>query len=243
MEQHGEPPSTVFLALASCFDVLQPSMRLLRWPKDGVSRFENVRTANMSRFSITLSSFLFLSIAVLSMAQTGPQAALIPACVVRLKRPRARKIIQTTADHEQKRCDPAAIASVNCTNEDQYCHCVRQDGILSNISACANAECENASRDIYGLSPHCIALTMVGSRLILGLVFTTLFGEVCQKFNITVPVLGSNSSGNGTNVTAVAPPQPSTEASTGWAGKAYSEGYLSWTLSSVLFVTTFAVLL
>ena len=84
---------------------------------------------------------------------------------------------------------------------------------------------------------------MVGSRLILDLVFTTLFGEVCQKFNITVPVLGSNSSGNGTNVTAVAPPQPLTEASTGWAGKAYSEGYLSWTLSSVLFVTTFAVLL
>ena len=146
-------------------------------------------------------------------------------------------------DHDQKSCDPAAIASVNCTSEDQYCHCVRQDGILNNISACANAECENASRDIFGMLSCYIAVVTVGSWLTLGLVFTTLFGEVCQKFNITVPVLGSNSSGNGTNVTALAPPQPSTEPSTGWTGKAYSGGYLPWTLSSVLFVTAFAVLL
>lgn len=32
-------------------------------------------------------------------------------------------------------------------------------------------------------------------------VFTTLFQEVCQPFNISVPILGSNSSANGTNVT------------------------------------------
>lgn len=147
------------------------------------------------------------------------------------------------ADHEQKECDPSAIASVNCTNEDQYCHCVRQDGILNNISACASVACENASLDIFGSLSRYIAVVTVGSWLTLDLVFTTLFGEVCQKFNITVPVLGSTSSGNGTNVTAVAPPQPSTEASTGWAGKTYSGGYLSWTLSSVLFVTAFAVLL
>jgi hypothetical protein len=243
VEQHGEPPSTVSLALASCFEMLQPSMHLLRWPKDGCFRFQTRRTANMSRFSITLPSFLLLSIAVLSMAQTGPQAALIPACVVRARESGFSKPMRKIADHEQKSCDPAAIASVNCTNEDQYCHCVRQDGILSNISACANAECDNASRDIFGLLSCCTAVVTVGSWLTLDLVFTTLFGEVCQKFNITVPVLGSNSSGNGTNVTAVAPPQPSTEASTGWAGKAYSGGCLSWTLSGVLFVTAFAVLL
>jgi hypothetical protein len=29
-----------------------------------------------------------------------------------------------------------------------------------------------------------------------------LFGEVCEKFNISVPVLGSNGSANGTNVTS-----------------------------------------
>lgn len=74
-------------------------------------------------------------------------------------------------------------------------------------------------------------------------VFTTLFGEVCQKFNISVPVLESDSSGNGSNVTVAAPPRPSTEASTGSAGKAYGGGYMSWTLSGILCVTAFGVLL
>jgi len=36
-------------------------------------------------------------------------------------------------------------------------------------------------------------------------VFTTLFGQVCAKYNISVPVLGSNSSTNGTNVTFPSP--------------------------------------
>ena len=146
-------------------------------------------------------------------------------------------------DYEQKSCDPAAIASVNCTNEDQYCHCVRQDGILRNISACANAECESPSRDIYGLLFHGITVVMVKLWLMIGIVFTTLFGEVCQKFNISVPVLGSNSSGNGTNVTVVVPPQPSTEAFTGSADSMYSGEYLFRALSGILCVTVFAVLL
>jgi hypothetical protein len=146
-------------------------------------------------------------------------------------------------DYEQKSCDPAAIASVNCTNEDQYCHCVRQDGILRNISACANAECESPSRDIYGLLFHGITVVMVKLWLMIGIVFTTLFGEVCQKFNISVPVLGSNSSSNGTNVTIGAPSQPSTEPSTGWASKTYDGGYLLWPLIGILCITVFAMLL
>jgi hypothetical protein len=73
----------------------------------------------------------------------------------------ARRNMSIKANREQKNCDPPAIASVNCTNDDQYCHCIRQGGILSNISACANAECENPSRDIYGLSFHRIAVVMV----------------------------------------------------------------------------------
>jgi hypothetical protein len=75
----------------------------------------------------------------------------------------------------------------------------------------------------------------------LVIAFTTLFGEVCQKFNISVPVLGSNSSGNGTNVTVAAPPQPSTEASIGSAGSMCSG--VSWAMSGLLCVTVFAVLL
>lgn len=122
--------------------------RSLNCQKDG-------QAAKMSSSNISLLSFMVLSIAVLSLAQTGPQAALIPACVVRSKWFRNRQIHpDTPLTVQQKSCDPAAIASVDCTNEDQYCHCVRQDGILSNISACANDECESPSRDIYGTSPH-----------------------------------------------------------------------------------------
>ena len=156
---------------------------------------------------------------------------------------RTPKSIRMITDHDQKGCDPGAIASVNCTIEDQYCHCVRQEGILSNISACANAECENASREIYGLYSHCIGVATMRLLLILGIVFMALFGDVCQKFNVSVPVLGSNSSGNCTNATVVHPPQPSTEASPGSADSMYSGGYLSWTLSGILCITVFAVLL
>ena len=38
-----------------------------------------------------------------------------------------------------------------------------------------------------------------------GSAFTTLFREVCAPFNITVPLIGSNSSANGTMVTYPAP--------------------------------------
>ncbi|KAF2162263.1 hypothetical protein M409DRAFT_27266 [Zasmidium cellare ATCC 36951] len=113
-------------------------------------------------YLLTILSLLFVS----ALAQVGPQAQQLPACI--------------------KTCDPPAIASVNCTNADQYCHCVRQTEIISNISACADGECMNPSASLY--------------------TFTTLFGDVCSKFNISVPVVGSNSSANGTTVT---PPSPS----------------------------------
>lgn len=51
------------------------------------------------------------------------------------------------------------------------------------------------------------------------IVFSKLFGEVCKKFNISVPVLGSNNSGNGT--TFVPSPFPSTEPFTGSANLIY----------------------
>ncbi|KAK0362540.1 hypothetical protein LTR57_012181 [Friedmanniomyces endolithicus] len=78
-------------------------------------------------------SFLPLLLLSAALAQVGPQAAKIPPCVAS--------------------CDPAAIASVNCTNADQYCHCVRQTGILSNITACADKTCSNPSADVYGMNP------------------------------------------------------------------------------------------
>jgi hypothetical protein len=75
------------------------------------------------------------------------------------------------------------------------------------------------------------------------IVFSTLFGEICQKFNISVPVLGSNSSGKGTNVTVGVAPRPSTEGFTGLAAKTYSGRYLLWSLSGILCTTVLAVLL
>ncbi|KAH9809508.1 hypothetical protein Tdes44962_MAKER06115 [Teratosphaeria destructans] len=138
-----------------------------------------------------------LALVISSTAQVGPQATQLPACI--------------------KTCDPPAIASVNCTNADQYCHCVRQNGILTNITACADVTCQNPSASIF--------------------TFTTLFGEVCTQFNISVPVIGSNSSANGTNVT-----YPSSTASmVPYTGAAHRGTYclatlLSTTLLGVCFL-------
>ncbi|KAK1058987.1 hypothetical protein LTR74_012963 [Friedmanniomyces endolithicus] len=107
----------------------------------------------------------------------------------------------------QATCDPAAIASVNCTNADQYCHCVRQMGILTNITSCADKTCSNPSADIHGIPSLLFASEYAYNSLTNThpKVFTTLFGQVCAKYNISVPVLGSNSSTNGTNVTFPSP--------------------------------------
>ncbi|OQO01741.1 hypothetical protein B0A48_12778 [Cryoendolithus antarcticus] len=101
----------------------------------------------------------------LVVAQVGPLAQQLTPCI--------------------KSCDPAAISSVNCTNADQLCHCHRQTGILTNITACINVECQMPSADLH--------------------LFTTLFGEVCSQFNITVPVLGNGTVMPTSNVSGVAP--------------------------------------
>lgn len=121
-----------------------------------------------------------------TLAQAGPQASQIPPCV--------------------KSCDPAAIASVNCTSADQYCHCVRQAGILTNITTCADKTCTNPSASLY--------------------IFTTLFGEVCAPFNISVPVVGSGDAVNGTNVTFPSP-SPSTVMTSG-GGKKVVGSEIGW---------------
>jgi hypothetical protein len=108
-------------------------------------------------------------------AQTGPQAALIPPCVVCLllllllllttsagttvdSNSKSSKTLTFIRRGEQKTCDPPAIASVNCTLEDQYCHCVRQDGILTNISACAEKSCEEPEKDLFGMLSSAVSL-------------------------------------------------------------------------------------
>jgi hypothetical protein len=74
-------------------------------------------------------------------------------------------------------------------------------------------------------------------------VFTTLFEDVCQKFNISVTVLGSYNSGNGTNVTVMTPPQPSIEPSTGFGERATAGPHMSWLLSGALYIAAFAIFL
>lgn len=74
-------------------------------------------------------------------------------------------------------------------------------------------------------------------------VFTTLFEEVCEKFNISVPVLGSNSSGNGSNVTVPVPAGPSTTPFVGASNHAFTSGHILWLSSFVAFVIAALVLL
>ena len=63
--------------------------------------------------------------------------------------------------------------------------------------------------------------------------FTTLFGEVCAQFNISVPVVGSNTSINGTNVTYPVP----TASTIPFVGQAGS-GPEIWTGISALLICT-----
>ena len=81
---------------------------------------------------------------------------------------------------------------------------------------------------------------MTTQELMDGLVFTTLFEEVCQKFNISVPVLGNNSSVDGTNVTAGSALQPSMEPSTGTAARALTAWCMFWALGGALCITMLA---
>lgn len=149
--------------------------------------------------------------------------------------------IKGIADNEKKNCDPAAIASVSCTNADQYCHCVRQEGILSNISACANVECENPSRDIYGSWSLLFVFSGILKLICIMTVFTTLFEEVCQKFNISVPVLGSNSSSNGSIVTVPISAGPSTTPFVGASNNAFAGAHILWLSSLVACVVAAGV--
>jgi hypothetical protein len=68
------------------------------------------------------------------------------------------RFVEVENNVKQKTCDPPAIASVNCTLEDQYCHCDRQDGILTNISACAEKSCEEPEKDLFGMLSSAVSL-------------------------------------------------------------------------------------
>ena len=96
-------------------------------------------------FRMLLSSALI----PLALAQSGPQAALIPPCVVMHSSTINIGLKDRSLIWSQKTCDPLAIASVNCTGPDQLCHCRRQAGILSNITTCADLTCSNPSADMY----------------------------------------------------------------------------------------------
>jgi hypothetical protein len=76
----------VFLALALGAEVLQQhKVYIHTCLTDNQLIQPNRRTqaAMMSPSSFLLSLFTIVSLALLSSAQTGPQAAMIPACVVR----------------------------------------------------------------------------------------------------------------------------------------------------------------
>lgn len=72
-------------------------------------------------------------------------------------------------------------------------------------------------------------------------VFTTLFAEVCQQFNISVPVLGSNGSTNGTNVTTAPLPHSTTQPFVGSAAKGPVGQYVAWMASGLVCVVVASV--
>ncbi|PMD16056.1 hypothetical protein NA56DRAFT_649670 [Hyaloscypha hepaticicola] len=82
------------------------------------------------RFLTAYYSAVF-SIATVVYAQTGPQAAKIPACVLP--------------------CDTKAIATTTCTSVDQLCHCQQQGLILSSIAPCilSGSNCTTPVQDLF----------------------------------------------------------------------------------------------
>lgn len=104
---------------------------------------------------------------------------------------------------KQKACHPAATAFVDCENDDQQCACIRQEGVISNTTACAERTCEDPEGDLKGmccgLRPFsCFSMHVADDRV----VFIELFDEVCDKFNISVPATGGNESSSGAEVRA-----------------------------------------
>ncbi|PMD39613.1 hypothetical protein L207DRAFT_512621 [Hyaloscypha variabilis F] len=81
------------------------------------------------RFLITFSAVA--SIVSVVYAQTGPQAAKIPPCVLP--------------------CDTKAIATTTCTSVDQLCHCQQQGLILSSIAPCvlSGSNCTTPVQDLF----------------------------------------------------------------------------------------------
>jgi len=167
----GSRWSTVFLARATSNyqrTYHQPSLSIDIFHLSILSRQTRTKMASFTTPRYLLLTILALAVCMipLSAAQTGPQAALIPPCVVRCSLSRSLSfssaskwikisisLLIITERDKQKTCDPPAIASVNYTLENQYCHCVRQDGILSNISACAEKGCEEPEKDLFGTLP------------------------------------------------------------------------------------------
>jgi hypothetical protein len=77
-------------------------------------------------------------------------------------------------------------------------------------------------------------------------VFTTLFASVCSKFNISVPVLGSNGSANGTKVTTVTSPSlpnSTVEPFVGAAREVFVGKHAAWMGSGLVCFVVMAVLM
>jgi hypothetical protein len=84
---------------------------------------------------------------------------------------------------------------------------------------------------------------------LLYLVFTTLFQDVCRKFNISVPILGSGGDGDGTNGTLSPAGNDTTNAANasssaipspymGAANGVYVPAQMAWTVFAGLVVLT-----
>ncbi|KAF2087420.1 hypothetical protein K490DRAFT_57025 [Saccharata proteae CBS 121410] len=135
-------------------------------------------------------------------AQSGPQASLIPKCIL-------------------DNCEAGAIASANCTQPDQLCHCVHQTPIITSMVPCSIAQCADPAGALY--------------------TFETLFADVCGRFNISVPIDTSGVPSNATPTTTTSTPTPSPSI---YAGNAAPEKEFAaaWLAAAVLAAAVAALL-
>jgi CFEM domain len=116
-------------------------------------------------FSITLESpnlpctvFVgVLNLAAAVVAQTGPQASKIPACVVCRCLLLEKSYALFVLIINQLPCDTKAIATTTCNSTDIPCHCQQKNNILTSIIPCVlhGSNCTAPVQDLYSEWSFC----------------------------------------------------------------------------------------
>lgn len=98
-----------------------------------------------------------LNLAAVVVAQAGPQASKIPACVVCRSLLLRKLYALFVLIINQLLCDTKAIATTTCNSTDIPCHCQQKNKILTSIIPCVlyGSNCTDPVPDLYSEWSFC----------------------------------------------------------------------------------------